>query len=639
MAIAKMKKVTIIALQSEKGEIVKALQRFGNMQVVNLEGQVQEGELRELGPDGDNDNVNRLESRLSQVKYALDFVSKFDKSKKPLFSFKVQIQESHYNEYLNSDEKLDGLYGNCKAIDGKFAEIKNSETKLNSLISQLSPWNNLDAPINDIKSTNNVNIVMGSVPIENSEEFLKLMADAGADTYVEEINKDNKNNYLVVAYNKSDEEKIVPLLKQASWSKEDLGYLEGTAKDNISRINSELKELEEKKQGLTRQAEDLISYKEYLQVLFDALTIERDRSSITKNFIKTEKTFMCYGWVPEKSENSLKRAISSITDRYTMQFEDPGEDEDFPVLLNNAKLVKPVEIITEQYSLPSSRGFDPNPIMAPFFIMFFGMMLSDAAYGIILAAGTAYALFKLKPEGGLKKILGLMCLGGISALLWGALFGGWFGEPLIRPLWFSPLDNPLFMLIFCIGVGIIHLYIGMGIQAYISIRDGKLLDALFDQGLWYVFLTGLLLLAIPQTAAAGKYMAIIGAAGLVLTQGRSEKNILKKLVSGILSLYNVTGFLGDALSYSRLFALGLATGVIGIVINSMALMLAGSFIGNIFMVVFLVFGHTFNIAINILGAYVHSSRLHYVEFFSKFYEGDGLPFNPFKIKTRYTEQK
>jgi V/A-type H+-transporting ATPase subunit I len=292
-------------------------------------------------------------------------------------------------------------------------------------------------------------------------------------------------------------------------------------------------------------------------------------------------------------------------------------------------------MITEQYSLPNSRGIDPNLIMAPFFVMFFGMMVSDAGYGIVLALSTAIALLVLKPQGGMGKMLGLLCLGGVSTFIWGAIFGGWFGVNL-KPLWFNPLDNPLQMLIFCLILGVIQLYVGIGLQAYKNIREGKYLDALFDQGLWYIFLSGLMMMALPPLAVIGKFMAIGGALGLVATQGRTEKGIVKKLINGVLSLYNVTGFLGDVLSYSRLFALGLATGVIGTVVNAMSSMLGGSFIGNILMVFFMIFGHTFNIAINVLGAYVHSSRLQYVEFFGKFFEGDGKPFVPFKTLSKYT---
>jgi V/A-type H+/Na+-transporting ATPase subunit I len=323
-----------------------------------------------------------------------------------------------------------------------------------------------------------------------------------------------------------------------------------------------------------------------------------------------------------------------------LSLEDPAEEEEHPVLLSNPSFVQPVEFITEQYSLPNSKGVDPNLIMTPFFIAFFGMMVSDAAYGLILTAVSAFVLLKMKPEGGLKKIMGIMFWGGISTFLWGAAFGGWIGGLIPAKAWlFDPMKEPFKMMGLSLGLGVLHLYCGIGLQAYRNIRDGNILDAILDQGIWYTLLTGLMMLLLPATAVIGKYLAITGAIGMVLFAGRSKKNIIMRLLSGVLSLYGVTGFLGDVLSYLRLFALGLATGVIGAVVNSMALMVGGSVIGYIFMTLFLILGHTFNLGINTLGAYVHSSRLQYVEFFGKFYEGEGKPFIPFRMRTKYIEQK
>jgi len=270
--------------------------------------------------------------------------------------------------------------------------------------------------------------------------------------------------------------------------------------------------------------------------------------------------------------------------------------------------------------------------------LFFGLMVTDAVYGVLLSAATGYILWKYKPEGGMKKMMGVLFIGGISTFFWGGIFGGWLGDLLgIKPWWFNPLDEPLKMLIFCLLLGVAHLYVGYFLSAYANIKDGKYMDALYDQVLWLMLLTGLMFLALPPLAAIGKYMAIIGAAGTVIFSARSEKNIFKRFISGILSLYNVSGFLGDVLSYSRLFALCLATGVIAQVFNAMGIMIGGSLIGKIIMVAFLAFAHVFNTALGVLGAYVHTSRLQYVEFFGKFYEGEGKPFNPLRIRTKYIQ--
>lgn len=640
MAIVKMKKVTMIALQSERNNIINSLQKFGSLQVINLSDQLAENGYEELQPDSDNEVTARLEAKLSQVKFSLDFLGRFNKAKKSLFAPKVQISESQAKEYLGNEEKLNEIYESCRAIDSKFTELKSAETKLNNTISQLTPWIPLDINLEDIGSTKNTAAIIGSIPTKYLEELNEAIASENLAAYLQIASQEKENTYMLVIYHLICEERMLQLLKQFGWTKVAFSEFSGTAKANADRLAAEIKEMEKRKEELAKQAEGMVSEISFLEILFDLLSIERDKSSVVKELAKTEKTFVLKGWLPEKLSDELTRLMDSITDKYTLYFEDPTDEDDIPVLLDNPAVVQPFEMITEQYSLPNPRSVDPNLIMTPFFVVFFGMMVTDAGYGLIMAILTGLLLYKFKLEGGLKKMMGLMFLGGISAFVWGGVFGGWFGDLVkLKPWWFNPLEEPLKMLVFCLVLGVVQLFIGFGIQAYKSIRVGNYLDAFYDQGLWLMLLTGLMFLALPPLAVVGKYMAIIGAAGTVLFAARSEKNIFKRLISGILSLYNVTGFLGDVLSYSRLFALGLATGVIGAVFNAMGFMMAGSLIGKIFMVIFLIIGHTFNLALGILGAYVHSSRLQYVEFFGKFFEGEGKPFEPLRIKTKYIQNE
>lgn len=638
MAIVKMKKVTMIALQSEKNIIINNLQKFGNLQIVNLEEQIGEQGFEELQPDSDNEAVSRLEAKLSQVKYSLDFLSKFHTIKKPLFASKVQVDESKRKEYLDNEEKLREIYENCRSIDSKFTEFKSAETKLRNTISQLNPWIPLEMNLEDIGSTQNTSTIIGFMATKYVEEFSSAIQGEKLEAYIEEVSVEKENTYMMVVYHHVCEDRMLQLLKQSGWTKVSFSEFTGTPKDNIKRLTGEIEELESRKRELEKQAGDMVTEIGFLEILFDLFSIEKDKSSVIKDFGKTDKTFMLHGWLPERFSDELVKLMDGITDKYTLQFEEPSEEDNIPVLLDNPAVVKPFEMVTELYSLPNARSIDSNAIMTPFFIMFFGIMITDAAYGIVMAIVTAFILKKYKPGGGMKKMMGIMFLGGISSFVWGGVFGGWFGDLLgIKPWWFNPLDEPLKMLIFCLILGVIHLYIGYFIQAYKNIKAGNFMDAIYDQVLWLMLLTGLMFLALPPLAVAGKYMAIIGAAGTVIFSARSEKNIFKRFVSGLLALYNVSGFLGDVLSYSRLFALGLATGVIAAVFNAMALMIGGSLIGKIIMVAFLIVAHTFNIALGILGAYVHTSRLQYVEFFGKFYEGEGKAFNPLRIKTKYIQ--
>jgi len=638
MAIVKMKKATMIALQSEKNEILNDLQRFGYLQVVNLEERMEQG-FEELQPDSDNEAVGRLEAKLSQVKYSIDFLGKFNTAKKPLFAQKVQVDETKRKEYLDNEEKLNEIYESCRSIDSRFTEIKSSETKLNNAIAQLTPWLALKEKLEEIGTTHNTNSILGFIASKYEDELSTAVKDEDLTAYLEKVGVEKENSYFMVIYHQTCEERISQLLKQVGWTKVTFSEYSGTPEENINRIKAEISNLENIKKELAKKAEAMVPESGFLEILYDLLSIEKDRRSVVKDFIKTDKTFMLQGWIPEKFADDMTKLLDGITDKYTISFEDPSEEDEIPVLLNNPKAVKPYEMITDLYSVPNAKGIDPNIFMAPFFVIFFGMMVTDAVYGILMSALTGYVLYKYKPQGGMKNMMWIMFFGGISTFFWGGIFGGWLGDLIkVKPWWFNPLDEPLKMLIFCLILGVIHLYTGYILQAYQNIKAGNFMDAIYDQVLWLMLLTGLMFLALPPLAAVGKYMAIVGAAGTVIFSARSEKNIFKRLISGVLALYNVSGFLGDVLSYSRLFALCLATGVIAQVFNAMGLMMGGSIIGKIIMIAFLAFAHVFNTALGVLGAYVHTSRLQYVEFFGKFYEGEGKPFNPLRIRTKYIQE-
>ncbi len=638
MAIVKMKKATMIALQSEKNEILNDLQRFGYLQVVNLEERMEQG-FEELQPDSDNEAVGRLEAKLSQVKYSIDFLGKFNTAKKPLFAQKVQVYETKRKEYLDNEEKLNEIYESCRSIDSRFTEIKSSETKLNNTIAQLTPWLTLKEKLEEIGTTHNTNSILGFIASKYEDELSTAVKDEDLTAYLEKVGVEKENSYFMVIYHQTCEERISQLLKQVGWTKVTFSEYSGTPEENINRIKAEISNLENIKKELAKKAEAMVPESGFLEILYDLLSIEKDRRSVVKDFIKTDKTFMLQGWIPEKFADDMTKLLDGITDKYTISFEDPSEEDEIPVLLNNPKAVKPYEMITDLYSVPNAKGIDPNIFMAPFFVIFFGIMVTDAVYGILMSALTGYVLYKYKPQGGMKNMMWIMFFGGISTFFWGGIFGGWLGDLIkVKPWWFNPLDEPLKMLIFCLILGVIHLYTGYILQAYQNIKAGNFMDAIYDQVLWLMLLTGLMFLALPPLAAVGKYMAIVGAAGTVIFSARSEKNIFKRLISGVLALYNVSGFLGDVLSYSRLFALCLATGVIAQVFNAMGLMMGGSIIGKIIMIAFLAFAHVFNTALGVLGAYVHTSRLQYVEFFGKFYEGEGKPFNPLRIRTKYIQE-
>ncbi|NLK69499.1 MAG: V-type ATP synthase subunit I, partial [Clostridiaceae bacterium] len=329
--------------------------------------------------------------------------------------------------------------------------------------------------------------------------------------------------------------------------------------------------------------------------------------------------------------------------------EAPEDDEEFPVLLENKGIAETGEPVLKMYGLPNSREIDPNTVMAPFFIMFFGLMFSDGGYGLILALVTGFALLKFELEDETRKFAKLLFYCGISTVFWGMMFGGWFGISALVPyaVWFDVVSQPELLLSWSLLFGVIHVYAGFAVKAANLIRDKKYLDALFDVGFIYIFYTGAVFALLPYVPSVnadavaplvniGKYLLIIGGVLLVLTQGRNGKNIISKFLSGVLSLYDVVGFLSDILSYSRLLALGLATSIIASIVNELSVMFDMPIVLKaLAAVIILVVGHAVNFAINALGAYVHTCRLQYLEFFGKFYTGGGVAFSPLKINTKY----
>ncbi|MEF9922469.1 MAG: V-type ATPase 116kDa subunit family protein, partial [Anaerovoracaceae bacterium] len=360
--------------------------------------------------------------------------------------------------------------------------------------------------------------------------------------------------------------------------------------------------------------------------------------------------FNLEGWVPVGCEEAIDQIMEQ--NQCCFAYRDPEEGEEVPVLTVNSSFVQPFEAITNMYSLPAYTGVDPTKYFAIFYAMFFGIMLSDAGYGIVMAIACFIILKKFQLEGMTYRMIKMFFFCGISTIFWGAMFGGWFGdffqvaarvlfhkEIVINPIWFNPIEDPVPLLIFSLILGVIHIFLGMAIKAKMLISEGKWKDAVFDIFSWYLVILGIAMWLgggfISQILVKpGMYMAIVGAAVLLLTGGREKKGF-GKIIGGFGAIYNITSYISDILSYARLLALGLATGVIAQVVNLMGSLAGDGIFGIIVLLFAFIVGHTFNLAINTLGAFVHSSRLQYIEFFGKFYEDGGEEFAPFEKNTKY----
>lgn len=648
MAIVKMHKISVIGLESDRKAILKTLMKLGVVEIIDTAGYAFIERDQMIAAEGQEKTVESIEGDLARVKSALESLSSYENRKKGLFEPKRAVNEKEYHEIVWRSEEVWQVIHRIAGYDDQLLSLRAEENKLQNMVASLQPWMKLQIPF-EVEETGSTKIQLGTMPaIADVKELQEQLQSRVPESYMEVISNDRDQYYLLVICYKKSEEPVTQVLKQFSFSKVSFKEMTGTAEENAAQCRRRMEEIGEERKEIKSSIGALVDRKMEIEVIHDDLLIQRDHIAAVQKLAKTEKVFWLEGWVP----HDLSQKVADRLNRHwdvIVEVKLPDKEEEHPILLKNPSLVQPFELITQLYSLPSSKGIDPNLFMAPFYFLFFGLMVSDAGYGLAISLITGFVLWRYKLEGMAHKLIKLLFLGGISTFIWGALFGGWFGNIVdavtqgkytVPALWFNPLDDPMRLLIWSFIFGGIHLFVGMGLQAYRLIRDGKVLDAVFDIGLWYILLIGVVLLALGGTPGyIGKYMAILGAVGLVLTQGRAEKNIFKKLLTGVLSLYNITGYLSDVLSYSRLLALGLATGVIANVVNTMGTLFGLNIGGIIVLTIIFIVGHTFNIAINALGAYVHSSRLQYVEFFGKFYESGGKEFKPFTIKTKYIDLK
>ncbi len=654
MAVVEMRKLTVIGLNSSRTPFIHELMHLGVVEINSQAGAINDEEwMPDIFRTSNSADVSRLEADIARVSTALEAIGQYDTAKKPLLYTRREFGREEFAKRMDTVKtETERAVDRAVAAYQSIADGRTEINRLRTLILGLTPWEKLDIPL-EMSETEYAAVLLGvtSAKIDTA----KLMTDvlrAVPSAVVEEVGADKQQRYYAIISLKEEREQLQEALQPYGFSPVTPAEQKGTAAEAIHRYEKEITETEARIAKEEAVLTELAASRENIEFLYDSLVMRRDRADVVGDMVSTDMVFYFDGWMPAKAQPAVEKLLREYEFYYNIEEPDP-DDEAVPVLLQNGSLVTPFETVTGMYSLPGRHDIDPTMLLAPFYFLFFGLMLSDAAYGLILTILCAIVLKKYKPEGTTYRMMKMFMLCGISTFMWGALFGGWFGnffpvaskmffgkEFALRPLWFDPLSEPMKLLIVSLVLGAIHLFVGMGIQAYMLIRDGHPLDALFDVGLWYVLLIGVVLFLFGGTLGAGltgigKIMSVIGAVGILLTGGRSKKGIFGKITGGFGSLYGITGYLSDVLSYSRLLALGLATGVVAQVFNTLGSLAGGGIAGSILLIVVFVFGTIFNLAINALGAFVHSCRLQYVEFFGKFYTGGGRPFAPFERKTKY----
>lgn len=648
MAIVKMSKFSLFVFDSERDNLLHELQRFEYVHFLNLE---KDENLIEQGLEAVSipESIVEVNEEISKVKYAYDMLSKYyvrDTGIKAMIEGKETFTfEELEKKALEFD--YSPIYDKLKNLSNEITNCEQEATRLNSLKEELLHWQGLEYPIKDLDAFKQCKVLMGIIPIKMKDKFNKDLLDLEC-TYTEVVYEDKKNMYFFALTSKDEVDKLNEILRMNGFSSIRLSG-EGTPKEELNIINERLKLLEDRKLMIIDEIKALSHNVPNLEICYEYLMNKKLRVAASENFLKTERVNVIKGYVPtDKTKEFIEIIEKTQKDAYYLEITEAAKDDpDVPILLKNSKFTETFESLTSMYALPKYNEIDPTPLLAPFYLAFFGMMVADAGYGILMVIACFIILRVAKLSESQEKFIRFFYYLGYSTIAWGAVFGSYFGGLIPIPGLMNPAEEYQKLLIMSIVFGLIHLYFALGIKAYMSIKEKKYLDALYDVGFWYMALSGGIVLILtmvvplaPIVNTISKIVLAIGAIGIVLTNGRDAKSAPGKLASGLYSLYGISSYVGDFVSYSRLMALGLSGGFIASAINMMVGMLFDlGIIGIIIGVVVFVGGQMFNIFLSLLGAYVHTIRLTYVEFFGKFYEGGGNAFNIFRSKPKYINLK
>ena len=672
MAIVQMQKLSICANKKHRKEILEFLQNLGTFEVITDE--IDDPELKKKDTS----------SACSQYLKSAD---SFDQALKVMSEYFPEkgggISSLTGREEITRDEMNRVITNNREYLEDAAQILKDKKEitecegvilKDNNQITSLQPWKDLGIPMS-YEGTKETKVFLGTIPdpLGADELYAKASKDLAepAGISADILSTAPEQSCIAVICLKKDSDKVEENLRSIGFTRPSQ-MVTGVPADEIRALEEDIAANEKR---IAELKDDISCYtgrrKEY-RIASDYFRSRAAKYKVLGQIPQSENAFFMEGWVPAGKVEQISKILS---ERFgaLVEKEEIREGEEEPTLLRNNPFSAAAEGVLASYGLPRRGHVDPTFIMSIFYVIFFGMMLSDAGYGIVMFVGCAVALLKFpNMEKGMKKMIRLFFWCGLSTTFWGMIYGGFFGDAIdviaktffgytgngiVKALWFEPLKEPMRLLVWCMFFGVIHLYTGLGIKGYEYLSDKDIVGFVCDIVSWYMFLTGLILILLPSdlfTSISGmtfvfppfvgtlaKVLALGGLVIILLMSGRSNKNWALRIALGAYDLYGVTSWLSDVLSYSRLLALGLATGVIANVINMMCQMVAGSggIIGAILFTIVFLLGHTLNIGINALGAYVHTNRLQYVEFFGKFYEGGGRPFVPFQTANQYVEVK
>ncbi len=633
-----MKHLRLLGMESEREALLKAMQDMECVEISSIDGS--EEALKSGFAKPDDKALMSAQEASRAYRTALASLDRFAPEKKGMFRKRQGVSRAAFFS-AESEENARTAAETINKDTRRLGEIESERTKNEALRATLAPWLTVDAPLGGADGA--LSVFFGTAGLNVTDDALKALADSldGLLTW-QQASSDRSLRYLLVMCHGSVKERALSALRDLGFSTVSFRGMTGTAKENDKALAENLAALEKERQEIEQRIAGLGGKREALLEASDRAAIALRREEAKSRLVGTDKVFLLEGWLPADHCAALEKALEPFT--CAIETREPTEDEypQVPVQLKNNKLTRPLNMVTEMYSLPAYGTLDPNPLMAPFFILFYGIMMADMGYGLLMMIASVIISKKYRPKGTSGELFSLLGLCGISTFIMGALTGGFFGDFLTQlvaivspgtvfalPKLFDPLDDLTMILIGSMALGMVQIVTGMAISLIEKCKRKKFLDAFFEEITWWIVFIGIALLALGKDAAVlyvGCALVLLGP----IVQGKGWG----KLTGVFGSLYNhVTGYFGDILSYTRLMALMLAGSVIAQVFNMLAAMP-----GNVIaFIIISMLGNAMNFGLNLLGCYVHDLRLQCLEFFNKFYVDGGKPFRPMTLDTEYVD--